>query len=93
MKRKTYEIKKLKTMINDMILHSPDSHKQGRISIGMVLERALMETGNYEGYGYLSKDDMKKSENGMSHGINIPVEKLTMEERFNNTDESRVFYY
>jgi hypothetical protein len=88
--RKTIEVEVLKNKINGMLLHSSDDCKDGRSSLGLLLEEILQETGNYKGFKYLSKSDMIESRGGVSFGINREVDE---KEKFNNTDFTRVMYY
>jgi hypothetical protein len=98
--RKTISVERVKEMVNDMILHTPDDKKIGREALGMLLENILHETGNYQGYNMLTPNMMKESKNGCSVGINdfdFSKNDLTWKEeneiKFNNTDHTRVFYY
>ena len=89
-RKKTYTVEDLKNKVNHMILHSPDRHKNGRESLGVLLESVLMETGNYRGFGYLTPDNMKASENGISFGIQYDEKGNP---NFEDTDHTRVNYY
>ena len=102
-KRKTLNVEEFKATINSYLLNSFD--KQGGLRQGnaMALENVLHATGNYRGFGYLTERDMVKSEYGTisSRGINTlakPAEQYSdPDERyslwFNNTDDSRRYYY
>lgn len=96
-KRKTIDIETLKKNANSYLLNSHDKFKGERHGFAIALEAALHATGNYRGFGYLNSDDMVSSEYGRSVGINTsrsaPSETLTYEEKFQDTDGSRRFYY
>ena len=89
-KRKTIKVDDLTRKINDMILHSPDDSKQRREGLMAAIESVLHDTGNYEGFNYLTADMMKRSKNGESVGIN---REHTTGDKFDNTDNTRVYYY
>lgn len=96
-KRKTIKVNRVKELVNSYLLNSRDDNKDLRFGNAILLEQVLMETGNYNGFGYLNARDMKRSELGDSIGINTtndkPAETLTHEERFENTDDSRRYYF
>ena len=54
--RKTIEVEKVKSMVNHMLANSADDVTEGRIALAVLLERVLMETGNYHGYRHLRVD-------------------------------------
>lgn len=61
MKRKTIEIKKLKEWVNDKLANSVDSkyvNPQWRFGLCSLLERVLMDTGNYQGYWGLRQNEV-----------------------------------
>ena len=89
-KKKTYSVSTLTDKVNRMILHSPDRHKDGRESLQVMIESVLMETGNYKGFCYLTANDMRTSENGMSVGVKHDGNGNP---HFDNTDHTRVYYY
>lgn len=89
-KRKTIDVEYIKTYVNYALHNSLDNYQDGREALQTLLECVLLKTGNYKGFGYLSKDYMEKSVAGTTVGINdagLPVDKL-----FANTDPSRVKY-
>jgi len=92
-KRKTYDVEKLRNIVNDMLAKSVCSSGE-RKSMQVILERVLMETGNYNGYSYLTEDKVPE---GHLPGINGAVfyETLnpTPKQMFENTDNTRVRYY
>lgn len=95
--RKTIRVNRIKELVNKYLVNSADHNRGLRLGNAIMLEQVLMETRNYKGFGYLNKRHMKNSEcGGTTVGINnsvIPAEKQTHEELFNNTDDSRRFYY
>ncbi len=86
--RKTAKIQFLIEQANSMILHSVDAAIGERIALGLFIEKVLMEHGCYKGFRYLDESDMEKSSNGMSVG----VRKNTDDDKWENTDHSRVMY-
>lgn len=50
--RKTVPVEDLKKQINMMLRDSVDEAIEGRIALAIVLERVLMDTGNYRGFRY-----------------------------------------
>lgn len=89
-KRKTYSVSALTEKVNKFLLHSPDRHKDGRESLMVLIESVLMETGNYRGFCYLTENDMRTSENGMSIGVRHDENGNPL---WDNTDHTRVYYY
>lgn len=86
MARKTFDIDEFVDMINFRILNSEDDRKQARAELGTMAEIILMKANRYRGFNYLDSRDMRKSQNGMSVGIND-------DGTFEDTDHTRVFYY
>lgn len=91
-KRKTFEVEALRKKINDMILHSSDDLSGGRIAVSEILNSVLHETGNYNGFRFLSADDMKNSMLGESLGIRGTFDDDIVE-RFRDTDSTRIAYF
>lgn len=89
-KRKTIEVTKVKTMVNEMLLNSRDDNRSGRETLQVLMETILMDTGNYHGFCYLTPNDMATSENGTTYGIDYDREYGHW---FDDTDHTRVFYY
>ena len=90
-KRKTIEVKELRDRVNDFCFNSEDDSAQARGVLVVLLEVFLIKTGNYRGFGFLSKERMKQSAHGTSYGIVGP--NLEPEKRFIGTDHTRVEYY
>lgn len=96
MSRKTINVETIKSMVNEVLLNSEDSYKDGRESLTFLLEKIFVETGNYRGFRYLSENDMVNSTGGVSVGINLTETKRFEEnptKRFENTDPTRVHYF
>jgi hypothetical protein len=51
-RRKTFDVEAFKKRCNNMIQHAPT--KEARISIAILCEGVLMDTGNYKGFDYLA---------------------------------------
>jgi hypothetical protein len=82
--RKTIEISRLKEKANYFFVNSPNDSRQIRESLFTFVSGFLHETGNYKGFGYLSKN---KSLPGNSFGVEYVNEKVIF------PDDSRVFFY
>ena len=96
MPRKTIAVEDVKQLINGMLQNSEDSNQAGRDAAISILERVLMDTGNYRGFQYLTQEDMKASENGLSVGMNTDCngELLPADAgRFAGVDHTRVRFY
>lgn len=88
--RKTIKIDRLKEIVNGMLLNTCDEMKNDRQAVICVLETALHETGNYNGFMYLDKHQMLQSNFG--HSVGIHIDKSDYAEKFENTDGSRRRY-
>ena len=69
MPRKTIEISRLIEKSNEFFLNTADDMEFERRSLIVFILDILQETGNYNGFRYLSAEDMVKSDNGKSVGI------------------------
>ena len=92
--RKTIRVSDLRLKANDMLSLSACSLEK-REGVIALLTSVLHETGNYRGFGYL---DSTQVPDGHKPGINnLPKGKdwatVTMSEKFDNTDNTRVIYY
>lgn len=91
-KRKTFDVDSFRNLINNMLAGSVCTAGE-RKSMLIILEHVLMETGNYNGYRYLSKEHVPE---GHLPGINVSAfDKETnpsVEALFQGTDNTRVFY-
>ena len=88
MARKTFNVADFKELVNNTLATTGESELQYRCGIIAALEHVLHETGNYRGFRYLSKDEVLHGR----PGINSPIENLSMEGRFTNTDSTRRYY-
>ena len=87
MHRKTIEISYIISKGNEFFLHSADDMEFERRSLMGFITDILHETGNYNGFRYLSAKDMKKSYHGTSVGINFDENGNP---NFTDSDESRI---
>ena len=88
--KKTIQVSDLREKANAFLLNSDDSQKGERDGVRMFVESVLMETGNYAGFGYLTPNQMKDSEQGASFGIDPNREQ---DNWFDGSDHTRVFYF
>jgi len=92
MARKTFEVEALKEHVNNMLKTNYWSKEQ-RIGMYLVLENVLHNTGNYNGFRYISNLEVG---DGMLPGVRFDEEtRLILEypERFKDTDDTRRQYY
>ena len=92
MGRKTVKIVALVKEVNFMLATSacPKETREGMIT---VLESALMMTGNYRGFRYLSETEVPVFE---KPGIRLNDEALRSDDataKFKDTDHTRVVYF
>ena len=88
--RKTIKVEEVKILVNHMLLNSCDDNRSGREALQTLIETILMETGNYNGFNYLTPVHMATSKNGTTYGIDFNKDK---DHWFDDTDHTRVFYY
>lgn len=88
MAKKTFNVDKFKELVNNTLATTGEGEMQYRYGIIDALEHVLHETGNYKGFRYLSKDEVPWG----IPGINGPIEDLSYEDRFKNTDLTRRQY-
>ena len=94
--KKTIRIEDVLTLANDMLRDSVDKNDKVRAGVSVLLESILHNTGNYNGFKYLTEREMKVSRLGESVGVNSKEDGSFIEdydERFEGTDESRRMYY
>jgi len=89
-KRKTIPVEHLKERFNNYFLNSDDREEATRTNMGSMLADILISSGNYHGFQYLSKGNMKKSMFGTTIGID---QEKPEAEWFIGTDSSRVNYF
>lgn len=90
MSRKTISVETLRVKVNEMLAKSTCSPDIRKGMMGL-LEYALHETGNYNGFSYLHQTQVP---DGQLPGINSIEDNVdhSYSERFANTDETRVHY-
>lgn len=89
--RKTIHVEDVKKRINNFLRDTKDFMKPERESMAIMLESILMDTGNYKGFGYLTKNSMANSKEGTTFGIHQEITKRG--DWFKGTDNSRVYYF
>lgn len=92
-KKVTEYVSELKDTVNNMLSESvccPDV----RVGMCSVLETALNSAGEYKGFKYLTSTSVPS---GQKPGINTDkdgfIDDLSYEEKFNNTDDTRRYYF
>lgn len=95
--RKTIQVEALKIKVNSMLNDSyGPATNMVRMGYINLLEDVLHETGNYKGFRYLYSNDMKdnKGENELP-GVNFSDKGVLLDYpmRFENTDDTRRYYY
>lgn len=93
MSRKTFNIAKLKTIINNQILHGADDDIAGRQALIVTIEGVLHESGNYCGFQYLDSTSMQFSHHGTTVGINDHNADDDWKVKFDGADRTRVKYF
>lgn len=63
MAKKTFNIREFTEEVNRMLAESTCTADQ-RMGMILLLERTLMDSGNYHGYAYLSTDDVPSGHKG-----------------------------
>lgn len=83
--RKTVSVEKMINKINTTLKFSIDSPEQ-RKGVMQIAETMLLASGNYNGYRYLTEDEVPIGE--------LPGERVSgpQTDRFENTDSTRVEY-
>ena len=91
--RKTVPVQALVDFANTYLADPIDSleDRGRRLGIITMVERVLHDSNNYNGFCYLTKNDLP---DGVAPGVNIlNNESLPYEERFKGTDETRRKYF
>lgn len=86
--KKTIPLNDLIDIANDMIRDSAPADTEFRQGVMMLLTTALSKSKNYNGFRFLNKDEVKAGAPGINLG-----DDLTFEQRFANTDSTRVCYF
>lgn len=94
MSRKTVDVKMVLDYVNGMLVNSVDDAIELRRGAIHLAESLLHSTGNYNGFTYLNKQDMKKSDYATTVGVNVDDNGSVLEigERFEATDDTRRRY-
>ena len=85
-RRKTLNVSTLVEEVNTMLRESTCS-KDARLGMCAVLERMLHETGNYDGFRYLMRDEIPE---GHKPGIDLSISYEDPDNRY--PDDSRRQY-
>ena len=90
MSRKTIEVEAVLDYANTLLSHSLNADE--RRGVMLITEEILHRTGNYRGFKYLDKFEVPEGE---LPGINVDNNRQMYDgdERFDNTDRTRVQYY
>lgn len=89
MTRKTIKVADLRNQINEALASTHDDCQPTREALQTLLERILMDTGNYKGFAYLTPDHLKGDATGGKPGIYPASER---DRAFEGTDHTRVYY-
>jgi len=92
--KKTIKVEDIKQKINNSLLNTKDDMSSERSSLQFLLEEILTDTGNYNGFRFLTKSDMIESIDGTTIGIgDYNYNETTSSYNWDNTDNTRVFYF
>ena len=94
MSRKTFSVEAFKERVNGFLLADFSRSSIARQALMTQLEAVLHETGNYNGFTYLSADELGIP--NLSPGINTQPNGQQIEDydqRFAGTDRTRVKYF
>ena len=80
--KKTFQVEEVKSKFNDMLKNGTQS-KEERYGLISALEMILKDSGNYNGFMYLSERDVPKDE----------LPGIRENNDFTNTDETRRKYF
>lgn len=73
-KRKTIRIEDLKAQANKVFRESADDYTEGRKHIATFVNDISHQTGQYKGFGYLSKDSVAPGKTfGIEFKNNAPI--------------------
>jgi hypothetical protein len=84
MKRKTIPVENIREQANRFFQNSKNDFADQRKALQYFVGDLLMQTGNYKGFGYLSKSDVKE-------GSTFGIDRTNLPATF--PDESRIFFY
>ncbi len=88
-KRKTIEVIKFVDYANNLLRHDQTTEEQ-RIGVIKLTEQMLREIGNYQGFRYLTADEVA-GRPGINYIDGQPAEDL--KQRFDNTDPTRIQFF
>lgn len=93
MSRKTIQVSALTDFVNNFTKKSgrTSDDRQRRQGMIIMMNHILHETGNYQGYRHLLKEEVPA---GAFPGVNYENGQLPpYEERFVNTDDTRIMFF
>jgi hypothetical protein len=90
MSRKTIRVETVIDWANNYLARTDDQHIERRRGVMAMLEKILYETGNYQGYRYITNLETDHTP-GVRYDENTG-ELLNYAERFENTDRTRAQY-
>lgn len=90
MSRKTIRVETVINWANNYLATSDDQCSERRLGVMAMLEKILHETGNYQGYRYITNLETDHTP-GVRYDENTGA-LLSYAERFENTDKTRVQY-
>tara|TARA_S200002703_G_C3675012_1_gene207303 strand:- start:166 stop:438 length:273 start_codon:yes stop_codon:yes gene_type:complete len=90
MSRKTIRVETVIDWANNYLATTDDQHSERRRGVLAMLDTILHETGNYQGFRYITNLETDHTP-GVRYDENTGA-LLSYEERFENTDRTRVKY-
>jgi hypothetical protein len=91
--RKTIDIETFKDEINSVLCSEVYTREQ-REAFQIITEKLLMAHGAYKGFSYLRRNEVPAGHlPGINANFNEDISNIPLEERFNNTDGTRVYFY
>jgi hypothetical protein len=65
--RKTFKVNDLTIQVNRMLANSAEDARDGRVALSVLLEKMLMDTGNYHGFRYTDGDQGRRDDSRRSY--------------------------
>jgi len=96
MSRKTFSVDTFKQRVNTVLADGKSGSRKARQALIVQLEAVLHDTGNYNGFRYLTPQDLSYFDGSVAPGINMVGNNLIpdgYEEKFAGTDDTRVTYF
>ena len=90
MSRKTIKVETVIDWANNYLARTDDQHRERRLGVLVMLDFILFETGNWQGFRYITNLETDHTP-GVRYDENTGA-LLSYEERFENTDRTRVQY-